>query len=124
MRYVFYGRNLRINYYIRTVTTMGHTVAMLDESRGYVSSQKFFSKDIPIKLEVGEYIEINGESIEIVHLKYNVEKELFECHTDKILSVVDGNMTKEQAKEKLEEAQKELDNNDGFGFFKRLFGRG
>lgn len=119
MRYIFYGRHEVKNYRPQVVDYYGARVYSLGSWTTVSSREEFFRKDnVHAEIKVGQRIDINGESVYIQSIEYDIVEDSYKCYTNKVLSHKEGNMTKEQAEQKLEELQ----SRGLFGFFKELFG--
>ncbi|QOV08389.1 hypothetical protein Kirov_190 [Bacillus phage Kirov] len=120
MRYVFYGRNETINYQPKSYHDdwYGVDVNTIGDYISNVTYTEFFRKDnVHAELKSGTSVDINGESIYITSIQYDLMDDSYKCYTEKVLSRKDGNMTEGEAYKKLEELKEKRK-----GFFKKLFG--
>jgi predicted secreted Zn-dependent protease len=114
MLYVFYGRIEETQYNPYMANYYGAKVPTLGAWNGLKGWQAFYSKvNVHAEIKKDTKIDINGESIRIADIQYDIENDSYKCYTDKVISRKDGNMTREQAEKKLEEMSNK-------GFFKRL----
>lgn len=120
MRYVFYGRNETMNYEPKSYhdSFLGLDINHIGEYIAEVTYSEFFRKDnVHAELKSGTSVDINGESIYITSIQYDLMDDSYKCYTEKVLSRKNGNMTEGEAYKKLEELKEKRK-----GFFKKLFG--
>jgi len=121
MRYVFYGRNETINYEPKSYYCdwYGVDVNTIGDYIGNVTYTEFFRKDnVHVEFQAGTSVAINGESVYINKIEYDIMDDSYKCYTSRVLSKTDGNMKEYEAYKKLEELKAERSK----GFFKKLFG--
>lgn len=118
MRYIFYGKHQVTNYNPFIADYYGAKVPTLGAFTKTASVEEFFRKDnVHVEIKEGQWININGENVCISSIQYDIVDDSHKCITNKILSKKDGNMTHEEAEEKL----KELTDKGFFkGFLKRF----
>lgn len=116
MLYVFYGRIEETEYNPHVADYYGAKVPTLGAWNNLKEWQPFYSKvNVHVEIKKGTRIDINGESVYIEDIQYDIENDSYKCYTGKVVSRKDGNMTRKQAEQRLKELNK--------GFFKRLFNR-
>jgi hypothetical protein len=104
MKYIFYGRNEAVDYNPMICDYYGAKVPTLGKWNRFISNEEFLVREnIHVEIKAGQRINIDGESVYVRDVQYNVINDVYRVYTEKILSRVTGNMTEK-------EAQTELDN--------------
>jgi hypothetical protein len=103
MKYVFYGRNEEVDYNPAILDYYGVRMPTLGRWNRFVSYSEFLTKgDISVEIKAGQRINIDGESVYVKDVQYDVINDLYRVYTEKILSRGVGNMTEKEAETELE----------------------
>jgi hypothetical protein len=118
MKYVFYGRNEAVDYNPAILDYYGARVPSLGRWNRFISYEEFLVREnVHVEIKAGQRINMDGESVYVRDVQYDVINDVYRVYTEKILSRVEGNMTEEQAETEL---QRILDKRS---FFQKLWDR-